>query len=190
MKLKCEESTKFTLHPAGIAPAVCVDVIDRGEQPGFEGNGVRHVLMVVFESEEKDDEGNRLTISRTFTASLNPKASLNKFLAQWRGKAIATGEEIDLDRLLGKSVNLVITHVQGQDGQTRAKIEAAAPCKQKVTPSGHYDGDALRHRLAEKDKERGMNQPATPAPAKPMPSPAPAPSPAPVAEVEEDDVPF
>lgn len=204
MKLTCTDTGHFTLHPDGIHPAICIDVIDRGRQPNFAGDGTRETVMLVFETEQKDDEGTPMTLSRTFGATLHPKSSLNKFLGQWRGKPLAEGEELDLDRLLGKCLTLVVSHQPGQDGNMRAKIETCSKATRIIKSAGTYDGDALREKLAERDRKR--NTPSADAgrdgllPKRPAPEPAPSrgrisaedvPKPAPKADpTEDDDVPF
>ncbi len=110
MLLQCKESTKP--HPEGIHPAVCVDVIDMGLLE-TEFQGQRRLVpkvRIVFETEQKTDEGANYTLSKTVTASLHPKARLAELLGKWRGRPIVPGETIDLSRLLGASATLVVSH--------------------------------------------------------------------------------
>ena len=86
----------FTPHPEGIFPAVCVDVIDLGPVTStWEGQTkTANKLRIVFETEEVGNDHKRMTVSKSFTASLHPKAKLTEFLGKWRGKPVADGESI------------------------------------------------------------------------------------------------
>ena len=90
----------FTPHPEGIFPAVCVDVIDLGPVTStWEGQTkTANKLRIVFETEEVGNDHKRMTVSKSFTASLHPKAKLTEFLGKWRGKPVADGAVRILDR--------------------------------------------------------------------------------------------
>src|SRR3954453_19755936 len=120
MILQSKVSTEFKPHPEGIHPAVCVDVIDLGlVENEFQGEKrMVHKVRLVFESEQKTDDGRNCTITKNFTASLHPKAKLAGFLGKWRGRPVVPGETIDLGKLIGASCTLVISHQQNLAGQT------------------------------------------------------------------------
>jgi hypothetical protein len=143
--LQCKDSD-FKPHPEGIHPAVCVDVMDLGlVETEFQGQRRRvNKVKLVFESEQKTEEGRNFTVSRNFTASLHPKAKLAEFLGKWRGRPVLPGETIDLAKLLGASCTLVISHQQNLSGKTYASIDAVSKPTKKVTPSGTYDPAATR----------------------------------------------
>ena len=196
MVLQCKESGDFRPHPEGIHPAVCVDVIDLGMvSTEFQGQTrIVNKVKLVFETEQKTEDGKNCTVSRTFTASLHSKASLTAFLAKWRGRPVIPNEFIDLDRLKGACCTLVISHQQNMVGKTYASIDAISKPTRKVAPSGTYDPVAARQRIA----EWRAKQAAQPAAAAPAPRPAPA-APAPVlpksrapatAQPAADDIPF
>ena len=96
------------------------------------------VFMVLFGS-----------MSKTFTASLHPKAKLAEFLGKWRGRPVVPGESIDLAKLIGACCTLVISHQQNMVGRTYASIDAVSKPTRKVVPSGHYDPALARQRIAE-----------------------------------------
>lgn len=172
----------FMLHPEGIHPAVCVDVIDLGLQQQTFQNETKMVpkIKIVWESEQKTPEGVHCTVSKNFTASLHPKAKLNDLLSKWRGKPIENGENIDLQKLINANCTLVISHQKNMTGRDYASIDAISKATKKLKPSGDYDGSAMRQRLA----EWAAKQPGAPAPVS-----APAKS-KPAKPVDDDDVPF
>lgn len=179
----------YVPHPEGIWPAVCVDVIDLGEQ-ATEYQGQKrmvHKVRLVFESESITQDGRRMTVSRTFSASLHSKAKLAEFLGKWRGRPVVPGETIDLDKLLGASCTLVVSHQQGKNGvDIYAHIDAISKPTKKVSPSGQYDAKAARERLREfanRDAQHPGQRSTTPArPAAPAPVAEPA--------MVDDEIPF
>lgn len=160
MILKCKENSDYVPHPEGIHPAVCVDVIDLGMvdvKYGEEEKTV-HKLRLVFETEEKMEDGRNFIVSKKFTASLHPKANLNKFISTWRGKTIHPDEEIELEKLIGVSCVLVISHQELPDGKVYASIDAVSKPTKKLTPSGGYDLIAAHARAEERKKKTAVVQ--------------------------------
>ena len=165
--LESKAGGDFKPHPEGIHPAVCVDVIDLGlVETEWQGQRrlVRKVRLVM-ETEQENEEGKKCIITKTFTASLHPKAKLPDFLGKWRGRPVLPGENIDLEKLIGACCTLVISHQQNMVGRTYASIDAVSKPTKKVVPSGHYDPALARQRIAEwKAKQGGQAQPAHRAP--------------------------
>jgi len=155
MNLKCEENGgEYIPHPEGVHDAVCVDVIDLGmEDTEWQGlHKMKPKVRIVFETESLTPEGKPMTIGKKFTASLNQKAKLNEFLGKWRGKPLAVGENIDLDKLLGANCRLVVSSIQDNDGKVFSVIDAVTkptPGK-KLVPSGSYDRAAALQRVLDK----------------------------------------
>jgi hypothetical protein len=151
MILQSNVGSDYKPHPEGIHPAVCVDVIDLGlQQTEFQGQlRMTPKVKVVFESEQKLEDGRNCTISRNFTASLNTKAKLAEFLGKWRGRPVVPGETIDLGKLIGVSCTLVISHQQNVAGKIYAAIDAVSKPTKKLVPSGYYDPTAARKRIEE-----------------------------------------
>ena len=191
LTLTCKDSGDFQPHPEGIHPAVCVDVMDLGLcETDFQGvKKMVNKVKLTFESEAKGDDGKPCTVSKNFTASLHPKAKLTEFLGKWRGRQVAPGETIGLDKLIGASCTLVISHQQNLSGKTYAAIDAVSKPTKKVLPSGQYDPAAARQRYYEwKAKQVAGPSGLAPAPtAAPQSAPA-APAAAPFDN--SDDVPF
>jgi hypothetical protein len=173
MILECKEAADFVPHPEGIHPAVCVDVIDLGMvETEFQGQKrIVPKLKLVFESEQKTEDGRSCVVSRRFTASLHPKARLAEFLGKWRGRPVVPGESIDLSKLIGACCTLVVSHQQNPQGRTFASIDAISKPTKKLKASGGYDPAAARQRAAEyAAKQSGAPQRAM------QPAPTPQPS--------------
>ena len=179
LTLTSKDGGDFKPHPEGIHPAICVDVMDLGLME-TEFQGVRKMvnkLKLVFESEQKTEDGKACSVSKNFTASLHPKAKLAEFLGKWRGRPVLPGETIDLAKLIGASCTLVISHQQNLVGKTYASIDAVSKPTRKVMPSGTYDPAATRQRMADWKAKQGAV--AAPQPkAVPAVAPRPAASPA------------
>ncbi len=150
----------FKPHPEGIHPAVCVDLIDLGLVES-EWQGQRRLVnkvRLVFETEQRNEEGKSCIITKTFTASLHPKAKLAEFLGKWRGRPVVPGESIDLAKLIGANCTLVISHQQNMVGRTYASIDAVSKPTKRVASSGHYDPALARQRIAEWKAKEASNQ--------------------------------
>jgi hypothetical protein len=158
-----QRTSNYVPHPEGVYPAVCVDVMDLGPtQVEFQGR-VRMVnkVRVVFETEQVGQDGRHLTTSKTFTASVHPKAALAEFIAQWRGRPVVPGETIDLDKMVGASCTLVIGHqVSPTDGQTFASITAAAKPTKQLKASGDYKPAEARQRWEARKAQMEQNKQA------------------------------
>jgi hypothetical protein len=128
-----------------------VDVIDLGlVETEFQGERrLVNKVRLFFETEQKNEEGKNCVISKTFTASLHPKAKLADFLSKWRGRPVVPGESIDLAKLIGANCTLVISHQQNLVGRTYASIDAVSKATKRLLASGGYDGAAVRQRIAE-----------------------------------------
>lgn len=174
-------------HPEGIHSAVCVDMIELGlmESDYLGTRKWLNKVRLVFETEQKDEEGKNYTLSKTFTGSLHVKAKLTEFLAKWRGRPIAPGESVDLRKLLGACCTLVVSHQVNREGRTYASIDAVSKPTKRLVPSGGYDPALARQRVAEwkaklpappSGAAASGPRPASPAPAPVAPQPAAAPA--------------
>jgi hypothetical protein len=162
--LESKAGGDFKPHVEGIHPAVCVDVIDLGMvETEFQGQRrLVNKVRLFFETEQRNEEGKNCVISKTFTASLHPKAKLAEFLGKWRGRPVVPGESIDLAKLIGANCTLVISHQQNMVGRTYASIDAVSKPTKRVAPSGHYDPALARQRIAEwKARDAGNPKPET-----------------------------
>jgi hypothetical protein len=101
--------------------------------------GVRDLLRLVFEIEATNpSNGKRLTVSRSFTASLHAKGALRPFLESLVGRALndekLRANGFDPESLIGHSCMVVLKHEQGKDGQTYSNIVGAYPLPQGTEP--------------------------------------------------------
>ena len=151
LTLTCKEGGDFKPHPEGIHPAVCVDVMDLGlVETDFQGvKKMVNKVKITFESEAKTEDGKPCSVAKSFTASLYPKSTLSTFLSKWRGRPVAPGETIGLDKLIGACCTLVISHQKSLSGKTYASIDAVSKPTRRVAPSGQYDPAAARKRYEE-----------------------------------------
>jgi hypothetical protein len=158
MVLQSKVGGDFKPHPEGIHPAVCVDVIDLGlVETEFQGKRrLVNKVRLVFESEQKNDEGKNCIVTKTFTASLHPKAKLAEFLGKWRGRPVVPGESIDLSKLIGANCTLVVSHQQNMVGRTYASIDAVSKPTKRLVASGGYDPGLARQRIAEWKAKEGL----------------------------------
>lgn len=123
--LKAPVGGSFEIPAEGPAQGVCVDLIDLGEIPGYEGRP-EHKIELVFQVDEKNEAGDaRLEVKRRFTLSMNAKANLRKFIESWRGKKLTDEEagDFELFDLLGANGTLSIVHAAGDKGGTFANID-------------------------------------------------------------------
>ena len=176
MILTVGESKNHVPFPEGIHPVVCVDVMDLGMVTSNFGGKVKTQpkLKIVFEGECVSPEGFRCCVSKKVTASLHPKAKLFELLGKWRGRPLAVGEQIDLERLIGACATVVVSHEPLRDGSgVFAKIDAISKPTKKVVASGEYDRTAAAQRERERaakygnEEEDDDDRAAAPAPAAP-----------------------
>lgn len=182
MRLNNKQGGSFEPCPEYTGRAVCVDVTPPEERDTTYGRKV--FFRLVFEVEAKREDGKRFAVwSTNFTPSLNPKANLRKFLRQWLGRDINKQEEESFTNTddgfekfcLGRPGYIVVTHSEGNNGETYANITALTPHKeqhgQPLAPSfdfvrkvdrdkggdGQGSGSGASYRGAEKvrDQETG-----------------------------------
>ncbi len=137
---------KFTPHNEGQFVGVCVDTIDLGDNvETFAGQPPKlaHKCAIVFLTGERNESnGEYIDIAREFSVSMNEKASLRKFLEQWRGKAY-TPEQVEAGVPLHKLTNqpglLTVSHKTSGQGRTYANITACVGVpKQMQAGIGQY----------------------------------------------------
>lgn len=146
MSLYVEEKGGSSIPPLaeGSYPAVCIALVDMGEQfsPAFE-KYTRKVAVgweIVGETVTVDGETVPRTFYNTYTASLSSKGNLRKDLTAWRGRDF-TAEELkkfDLRNILGAPCLVQVVHKKSADG-TKTFANLAAVMKmpkglEKPTP--------------------------------------------------------
>src|SRR5699024_4176655 len=127
----------FKRLEAGTYIAVCNMLADLGMQPGSAKHPEpKHKVAIRFEVPaervEYEFDGVKkegpMTITKTFTASMNKKANLRKFLEGWRGQAFTDAEagNFDIAKLLGVPALLTVQEYTKNDGTTGTAIGSAA----------------------------------------------------------------
>jgi hypothetical protein len=155
--LKVPAGGTYQPHPDGIHPAVCVDIIDLGmEKENYDGREtMKPKLRIVWETEEKADNGRNMTLSRKVTKSLHEKSTFAELISKWRGRSLQAGEEIAYTKLIGASCTLVIIHKSDAKG-IYALVDTVSKPTKKLQPSGHYDPNANRARINERRAKDGL----------------------------------
>lgn len=98
MSLKIKKKSGASVPPmeAGTYPAVCVGVVDLGEQHSETFKKYSDKLLIIWEipsqTIEIDGEDKPRWLSKDFAASLHEKSNLHKILVSWRGKAFTEKE--------------------------------------------------------------------------------------------------
>jgi len=163
-----EGADDYEPAPAGIWPAVCVDVVDLGLVKGFYAGKetIKHKVLLVWQITETNERGYRYAVSKRYTASLHPKATLTADLESWMGRSLTDEEKagFDLELLVGWNCQLQVIRKagQGKDGKARTwvNIRAVVPVAKgqpKLAPLGYT------RRADRKDKTDfpfGANAPA------------------------------
>ena len=137
------------LHPKGLQQAVCVDVIDLGENvEQFQKQDPRvvHKIAFVFETKHTNPmTGRPWELSREMPLSLGKKATLRKWIGDWRGSRVTQDEAdegIVLSDYVGKNALLSVEHAVSEASErTYAKITNIAPLMdgmELVEPSDEY----------------------------------------------------
>ena len=190
MKFPAKTSVDFEIAPAGNHVAFCIGCVDLGIQPGRgQYPAPRHEVYLKFElcnerityTRDGQQVEGLITIGRTFTASMNEKANLRKFIEGLCGKNFPTdaaAEAFDLKHLVGRQFLLNVTHFD-RGGKIYANVSSAAPLpkgmpatEKQHNPSQYFDltdpsesvFDALPKWLKEKISSRIDDQESAPPP--------------------------
>jgi hypothetical protein len=127
-----EPEGQFVAAPEGLHQAVCVDVIDLGQELNKfrDPPTMQPKVRIVWQIDEVNPEsGRRFEVAEKYTLSLHEKAALRHHLEAWRGKAF-TDQELkgfDLEVLKGVNCQLQIVHKLGSKGGTFANVQAIVP---------------------------------------------------------------
>lgn len=119
---------------------MCSNVYDLKMQPGFEPGTFAHKVVLMWELSETIKEGEyagkRFTVSKTYTASLNDKATLCQHLEGWRGRPFTAEEKrgFELDNIIGKPCMLNIVPKARANGEMGTAVAAVMPLIKGVEP--------------------------------------------------------
>ena len=114
MKIKDRAKPKAPAVEPGVYMAVCVGVVDLGEQYSEKfknySNKVKFVWALPGETIEIDGKPEERQLSKEFTISASKKGNLRTFLESWNGKSYSDEEfgEVDLFNQIGKACQLQV----------------------------------------------------------------------------------
>ena len=114
MKIKDRAKPKAPPVEPGVYMAVCVGVVDLGEQYSEKfksySNKVKFVWALPGETIEIDGKQEERQLSKEFTISASKKGSLRGFLESWNGKGYSDEEFMDVDLFdqIGKACQLQV----------------------------------------------------------------------------------
>ena len=114
MKIKDRAKPKTPPVEPGVYMAVCVGVVDLGEQYSEKfksySNKVKFVWALPGETIEIDGKQEERQLSKEFTISASKKSNLRAFLESWNAKSYSDEEfgEVDLFNQIGKACQLQV----------------------------------------------------------------------------------
>lgn len=143
---------------AGTYAARCISMIEIGTiTESFQGEEKRmRKVRITWElpTEQKvfkEENGEQpYVVSKEFTLSMHEKATLRKYLQDWRGQAFTEAEAkaFDISVLLGKPCMLSVTHkVSEKNGKTYAEIAGVSKlmkgleCPPQINPTTELSYD-------------------------------------------------
>lgn len=125
-----ETGGSYTPPPEGTHLAICFRLCDVGTQPD-SGFGERHKLVISWELPNEllkmpDGQTKPMSVSKTYTFSLNNKANLRQDLVRWRGREFNKEElkGFSLGKVLGKPCQLSIVHTEAGKGKVDSVFAA------------------------------------------------------------------
>lgn len=131
MSLKVKNKKGPSLPPVdgGTYQAVCIGVVDLGEQRNEKFNKYEDKVLLIWElpsvTTEVDGEQKPRWLSKDFSATLSEKSNLTKFLVPWRGKNFTddelNGDGFNLKQMLGEGCLLQVI-VEEKDGKQYNRI--------------------------------------------------------------------
>ena len=133
MKIISERPTNTrTLTPKGAHVAKCITVIDLGTGPETwkEETKIQRKINVTWALPkcliEIDGEQKPMTISKKYTASMDPKATLRKHVDSWVSLKPSEVSKFDPENLLNKEALVTVTHYEKATGDQGATVSAVS----------------------------------------------------------------
>ena len=136
MRIRDKAKAKLPPVEAGVYIAVCVGVVDIGQQYSEKFKSYRNEVLLVFElcgeSVRIDGEDKPRQLSRTFSFSTSKKSNLRAFLSSWNG--VQYGDEqfaqLELFDQVGRACQLNVTR---SDSGEYANIDSVMPLPRGMT---------------------------------------------------------
>lgn len=148
MALIAKKKAKSTVPPlaADTYPAVCVGVVDLGEQHSEKFKNYQNKVMFLFEiigeTVDVDGEAKPRWLSKEFTLSLSEKSNLAKTIAAWTGRELTEDEcenGYDVMQLVGRPAMVVVTVKETENGSFNDITVIASPPKIMTIPPAESD---------------------------------------------------
>ncbi len=151
MRIKDKAKPKVPAIEPGVYMAVCVGVLDLGEQYSEMFKNYRNEVQIVWEipseTVEIDGETKPRQLSRTFSVATSRKANLRAIISSWNGKTYSDDEfgELDLFAQIGKPCMLnVVLNDSGEYSNVDSVVPMpkGVPAPVSTTPPIRWDMDA------------------------------------------------
>lgn len=148
MALIAKKKAKSTVPPlaADTYPAVCVGVVDLGEQHSEKFKNYQQKVMFLFEiigeTVDVDGEAKPRWLSKEFTLSLGEKSNLAKTITAWTGREITDDENengFDVSTLLGRKALVVVTCKESDNGTFNDITVITSPPKMIQIPDAQSE---------------------------------------------------
>lgn len=150
MKIKDRAKPKAPPVEPGAYPAVCIGVIDLGEQYSEKFKNYSNKVQIVWElpTETIEVEGKQepRQLSKEFTISASKKGNLRGFLSSWNSKTYSDEEflELDLFDQIGRAcqVNVVLNETgEYANVESAIPLMKGYPVPKSSTPPIRWDMD-------------------------------------------------
>lgn len=126
LNVKKKKGSSLPPMDAGTYPALCIGIVDLGEQYSEKFKNYSDKVLVIWEIPSQtvtiDGEEKPRWLSKDYAASLNEKSNLYKTLVSWRGKAFTEaelseeGEGFDLTSMLGAGCLIQVIVEEKENG--------------------------------------------------------------------------
>ena len=150
MKIKDRAKPKAPPVEPGAYPAVCIGIIDLGEQYSEKFKSYSNKVQIVWElpteTIEVDGKQEPRQLSKEFTISASKKGNLRGFLSSWNSKAYSDEEflELDLFDQIGRAcqVNVVLNETgEYSNVESAIPLMKGYPVPKSSTPPIRWDMD-------------------------------------------------
>lgn len=127
-----QTNTERKLVPKGTHPGRCISIVDLGTGPEtYKGEtNIRRALNITWELPKQkieiDGELKPMRISKKFTASTDPKATLRKFLDSWIAPTAAELCNFDPESLLGKECLVTVGHYLNKNKEQKCGVNGVS----------------------------------------------------------------
>lgn len=127
MSLNYETTISYTPCPEGSYPAICIQVVELGMQPGYQGGPDKAQVYLAFETvgTERDD-GQPHVLGKRYTVTLFEKGNLYAVIHALLGR-VPPAREFNPEALLGKACLAQVVHRERADGSVNAVVSSVVP---------------------------------------------------------------